>query len=227
MKITCISASNAKSIGDNSTSTKICHLIKASMIKDFNESISVDVVPLMEYDLKTCKLCGDCMYSGTCPYDVDFNKVLEKITESDAIFIVIPHYSPIPAKLIMVLEKLNEIIYSRWLYQPLYQSPFRDKPVGIVGHGGMIETEETLRYYHDHLVAPVAKTLQGLSFRIIKYNENFPYGITFGLRDDSCIKKSEHSIFPDIIQDWPMIEDRIKPLISNVMKLIINRDMPN
>jgi NAD(P)H-dependent FMN reductase len=224
MKITCISASNTKSIGDNSTSTKICNLVKSSILKGFNESISVDVVPLMEYDLKTCKLCGDCMNSGTCPYDVDFNKVLEKIIEADAVFVIIPHYSPIPAKLIMVLEKLNEIIYSRWLDQPQYQSPFREKPVGIVGHGGMIEKEGTLRYYHDHLVAPVANTLQSLSFRIIKYNEDFPYGVTFGLRDDSCIKKSENSIFPDIIQDWPMIEHRIQPLIENVMKAIINND---
>lgn len=220
MKIICISASNTKLIGDKSTSTRVCNLIKET-IMDSRKDISVDVVPLMDYDIKPCILCGACYKNGSCTQDEGFNRLLSKLEECQGIFLVVPHYSPIPSKLIMIFEKINEILYAGWINNPEYQSPINNKPVGIIGHGGMAENENTLKHYHDHLVTPIANTLKSLSYNVIKLNESFPNGAVFGLKDDSCIKKIEHSIFPEIIQDWPAIEERIKPLIANLMKEII------
>lgn len=222
MKIACISASNTKLIGDKSTSTRVCNLIKETILKDSKENISVEVLPLMDYDIKPCILCGACFKSGSCTQDEEFNRLLSKLLEANGVFLVVPHYSPIPAKLIMVFEKINEILYARWLDDPKYQSPLSNKPVGIIGHGGMAENEKTLRYYHDHLITPVANTLKSLSFNIIKLNESFPNGTAFGLKDNSCLKKVEKSIFPEIIQDWSAIEERIKPLIASVINASCN-----
>ena len=220
MKITCISASNTKQKGTNSTSTKVCYLAKDLILTDNEGDIEVEVIPLMDYDITPCILCGDCYKSSKCLYDEDFNELLTKLQDSQAGFIVVPHYSPIPAKLIMVFEKINEILYASWINDSKYQSPLKNMPVGIIGHGGMTETNDSLKYYHDHLITPVATTLKSLSFKIIGLNERFPNGAVFGLKDDSCLRKVEGLVFPEIIQDWPKIEERIKPLIINVFKEI-------
>ncbi len=220
MKITCISASNTKLKGNNSTSTKVCFLIKEILSKAIKKPITVDIVPLMDYEISTCMLCGDCYESNKCLYDNDFNTVMNKLQDSHAIFIVVPHYSPIPAKLIMIFEKINEILYASWLNNPKYQSPLKNLPVGIIGHGGMAETSNNLKYYHDNLVAPVANTLKSLSFKIVGLDEKFTNGVVFGLKDNTCIKKVKDSVFPEIIQDWSKIEGRVTPLIKNVIDII-------
>ena len=220
MKIVCVSASNTQLPDNKSTSIAVCYLIKEIIHHDINEETIVDVVALRDYHLKSCILCGACFEKGDCIYDEDFNHLLKQLEDAQGIFLVVPHYSPIPAKLMMALEKVNEITYTAWLNDPNYQSPFYNKPVGIIGHGGMVESEANLSYYHDHLVTPVANTLKSLSFNVVRPNEVFENGITFGLKDESCLKKVENEVFPDIIQDWQMIEERIKPLITNVRKVI-------
>jgi len=220
VNITCISASNTKLMEHESTSTKVCYLIKDMILKDYKDNISVDVIPLMDYDIKPCILCGDCFETSNCVYDKEFNKILSQLLKSDGIFVVVPHYSPIPSKLIMIFEKINEILYAGWINNPEYKSSLRNKPVGIIGHGGMGENEKVLKYYHDHLITPVADTLTSLSLNVIGVNDSFPKGTAFGLKDESCLKKVDNSIFPEIIQDWVTIEDRIKPLVHNVMKNI-------
>ncbi|MDF2544082.1 MAG: hypothetical protein K0S47_3800 [Herbinix sp.] len=221
MRITCVSASNNKFSGDKSTSINVCHKIKEIIMNETREEAIIDIIPLKDYDIKTCNLCGACSKVGYCIYDGDFNKLLKILEASQGIFLVVPHYSPIPAKLIMIFEKINEITYAGWLNNPVYQSPFNNKAIGIIGHGGMVESEENLRYYHDHLVTPVAQTLKALSFNVVKLNDDFSNGVTFGLSDDSCLKKVDNSIFPDIIQDWTMIEERIKLIVKNVIKTIM------
>lgn len=223
MRIACISASNTRLSEDKSTSMKVCHKIKEIVMSETKEETSIDMIPLKEYDIKPCILCGACNKSGHCIYDEDFNQLLNILEASQGIFLVVPHYSPIPAKLIMIFEKVNEITYAGWLNDPEYQSPFYNKLIGIIGHGGMVESEDNLKYYHDHLVTPVAQTLKALSFHVVSHNDEFPNGVTFGLADDSCLKKVDNSIFPDIIQDWTMIEERIKPIVLNVIQSIYDQ----
>lgn len=217
MKVLCISASNTKLMGSNSTSVKVCKMIGDIIKKEYETDAIVDLAALVRFELKPCILCGQCCETSSCIYDDSFNSIFSKLSEADAIFFVVPHYSPIPSKLLILFEKINEIAYAGWLSNPDYALPFSGKPVGIIGHGGMTEKDETLKYYHDSLITTVANTLKSLSFQIVGYSEDYPNGAPFGLKDDDCLKKSENNIFPDIIQDYELIENRIRPLINNVM----------
>lgn len=219
MQITCISAANTKLLGDNSTSIKVCNLIR-NIINRENTDITVNVIPLVNYDIKTCILCGNCYKDSKCIYDDAFNEIYDNICKSDGLFFVVPHYSPIPSKLLMVFEKINEIIYAGWINNPNIKIPFRRKPVGIIGHGATKESEKILKYYHDQLVTPVANALTSLSFKVVGVNDEFLKGAVFGLRDDNCIRKADNSIFPEIVEDWKLIEERITPLIKNVMESV-------
>ena len=219
MIITCIAASNTKLIGENSTSVKVCHLIE-EMVKNNEETASVEVIPLMDYDITTCILCGACYKSSSCVRDDEFNRLFSKIIESEGIFLVVPHYSPIPAKLIMVFEKINEILYASWVNDPQFASPLMNIKVGVIGHGGMPENEEALKYYHENLVTPVANTMKSLSFQIVGLNESFPNGAVFGLKDETCLETVDGAIFPHIVQDWATIKERIKPLVVNMIQEI-------
>lgn len=217
MKILCISASNTQHMGMNSTSYKTCGLIE-KIVKEINGDHEVEILTLMNQRIKFCLLCGDCSEEGQCPYDREFNEVFDRMREADRIFIVVPHYSPIPSKLVALFEKINEIIYGSWLKIPQFESPFTGKVVGIIGHGGMAENQESLRYYHDGLIKPIASTLKSFGFVIAELNEHFPLGAPFGLEDDSCIQPRADAVFPDIAQNWALIEKRIRPLVANVLK---------
>lgn len=218
-KLVCISASNTRLIGHNSTSVKIGYLIE-SMVQKQEKEVKVRVLPLMDYDLKTCILCGNCTSSGRCTYDEEFNCLLQDIEEADGVVFIVPHYSPIPAKLIMVFEKLNEIMYSGWIKNPEFKTSWNDKPIGIIGHGGMVESKESLNYYYEQLVTKIADTLRSFSFQVVGADEEYMNGVCFGLKDDSCIRATEDSVFPDILQDWEMIEERISPLIQKLLNKI-------
>lgn len=217
MKILCISASNTKNMGHNSTSTRVCGLISDIIRKEYDNTSDIDIIQLSEYNLLTCNLCGSCSTTNRCIYDTSFNDLLDKLSKADCIFWIVPHYSPIPAKLIMIFEKINEISYAAWLKNPEYRTPFYNKITAVIGHGGMVENPEVLKYYHDKLIAPVADTLTSLSFRIIPANDQFSKGIAFGLANENCFNNSEENIFPDIVQDFELIRERVKPLIKNVM----------
>jgi hypothetical protein len=219
-KLICISASNTRLIGYNSTSVKLGYVIDKIVQKDENNKVEVQVLPLMDYDIKTCILCGLCNRNGRCVYDEEFNRILLRIEEADGIVFIVPHYSPIPSKLIMLFEKLNEIMYSGWLKNPDFKSAWQDMPVSVIGHGGMVETEESLIYYYEQLVTKVADTLRSFSFRVIGVNDQKPNGVCFGLKDDSCLRTREDAVFPDIQQDWEMIEERVEPLIDRLLKSI-------
>lgn len=213
VKIACISASNTNLAEEKSTSDRVCNMIKDIILKEAKEDIEVEIIALKDYNIKPCILCGACYSNGLCIYDEEFNTLLKALMTVQGMYLVVPHYSPIPSKLLMIFEKVNEITYAGWINDPGYQSPFNNMRVGIIGHGGMVDNEANIKYYHDNLVTPIANTLKALSFHIVQPNSEYQNGVAFGLKDDTCIKKSENSIFPEIIQDWAMIEERIKPLI--------------
>lgn len=215
-KILCISASNTYRKGEASTSTKVCKLIKR-IITERTEQVNVEIIQLMKMKIKFCLLCGDCFEEGVCPYDSDFNEFFQKLKDADVIFFVVPCYTPIPAKLVTVFEKIDENLYANMLRIPRYRSPLYDKITAIIGHGGMAESEESLEHYHEKLISPVANTLASFGFKIIGLNDKYTLGVPFGLKDDTCIQPVEDSVFPDVIQDWDHIEARIKPLVEKVL----------
>lgn len=164
MKIACISASNTNLAEGESTSIMVCNRIKDIIHTKIQDDIEVEVIALKDYDIKPCILCGACYKNGLCIYDEEFNRLMKILETVQGMFLVVPHYSPIPSKLLMIFEKVNEITYAGWINNQSYQSPFHNIRVGIIGHGGMVENESNLKYYHDYLITPVANTLKSLSF---------------------------------------------------------------
>ena len=224
MNILCVSASNTLAMGENSASTKVCKIIKDYLNKQHQDEVSIEIIQLVDATLIPCILCGACAKTGKCPYDEAFNSIYAKIIAADGIYLVVPHYSTIPAKLTMIFEKINETLYAGWINEPLFQAPIKNKPIGIIGHGGMTENDKVLKYYHDYLITPIANTLRSLSFKVVGANNEFANGIPFCLLSDDCIKKTEDSIFPSIIHDWDYIGARIQQLIENVFIASANQE---
>lgn len=218
MRVTCISASNVISSLDNSTSYKVCELI-SDIVKDkFDFNQDVEIIKLVDHKLQPCELCGDCAGIEKCKYEDGFNQIYEKIINSDILFIVVPHYSPIPSKLMIILEKINEVIYGSYLLNNKYIPKSKNIKVGIIGHGGMIESDKVLKYYHDNLITPIAKSLKNLNFRIINHSDDFPNGVPFGVKNQESLNYSKGILFPIIFHDYDLIRNRITPLIKNITK---------
>jgi len=214
MIITCISTSNIKSMKDNSASTKVCDLI-GNIIKEKNgEEVKVEVVPLVEYDLSSCIMCGKCGGSGKCLYDNDFNLIYSKLVEADGIFFVVPHYAPIPSKLMMILEKLQQLCFVQYCKDKNSCFKLQKKTVGIIGHGGQQPSEEVLKYYKKALLDTVANSLAGVGMKVIGINEESPNGVVFGIKD---MIFTEEKLFPDMIHDWEDVKERIEPLVNKML----------
>lgn len=221
MKILCLSASNSRKKQHESVSSIVCNLTE-EILSEYPSASQMEVKlrSLQDYALTPCQLCGACSENHTCPFDSDFNLLYRDILASDAVFMVVPHYSPLPSKLIILFEKLNEIAYGAWLTQTHSQLRFQTIKIGIIGHGGMTETPETLRYYQDSIVQPVARTLKSLGFQVISIGDD--EGVTFGLENDACLKDVPHQIFPDILINKTHIRSTIKPLIDEFIRSAIS-----
>ncbi len=216
MRVTCISAANVVGKKHDSTSTKVCQMIADMVRARHGYQVETDVVPLINHDLRSCNMCGECFGEGHCAHDQGFNEIFDRMAASDAIFFVVPHYAPIPSKLIILFEKLNEIIYLHQLNDKHYLFPLRGKSAGVVGHGGA--PEQYLDYYQAGLVKTVADAVRSCGMKIVGVDEKWPNGIAFGI---TKLYRPDDSIFPVIEHDWETISHRVEPLVEKVMATIV------
>lgn len=213
MKILCISASNSRKNNEESVSYNVMARVKKSI--ETKGDHEVKLLSLKDYDIAPCQLCGDCSKTEKCTFDGGFNEVLHHMKHVDRMLFVVPHYSPIPSKLIALFEKINEITYAGWLNDPSYISPVQGKAFAVIGHGGMTESPEVLTHYQEAIVKPVSRTLMSLGLRPIKPESADSPADVFGLSNDACLKSVHGQIFPDIIIDWDKVEARLEPLIDS------------
>lgn len=217
MIITCISASNIKHAKDYGTSSKICDLIKEMVIKKGKNLIAVELIKLVDYELSPCIGCGKCFKKDVCVYDEDFNNIYSKAIKSDGLFVVSAHYAPIPSKLSMLLEKMEQLAFLPRFHKEEDRSPLYKKPVGIIGHGG--GTEEIVKGYKGVVLNTIANALSyPIEMDILGVNEEWPNGIAFPIKE---VIKDENSIFPIQKYDWEDIKVRIEPLVNNMIDKII------
>ena len=212
MKIVCVSAANIEVARHTSASVRACELIKELFLAE-QPAAEVEIIPLIDYEMKPCRMCGKCHPSQRCAMDAAFNQVFEKLIAADGFFFVVPHYAPLPSKLMILLEKMQEIAYLSWCANPDYRFHLSEKPVGVIGHGGQESNPETRVYYKRMLVEPVAMALRALSMRVIGAGEDNWNGVSFGIRS---LTKHPDSIFVEIQHDWADIRQRIAPLVHNV-----------
>lgn len=214
MKITCISAANVEGARHHSASTRTCELI-AGHIQARKWIGEIEILPLIDYEMKPCRMCGQCFATQRCSRDEAYNQVFEKLTASDALFFVIPHYAPFPSKIMILLEKLEELAYLKYCSDPQYVFPLAGKPAGLIVHGG--QTEEALPYYKNSLLDPLAAAFSAAQLKIIGADEQNPNGVVFGIRQ---LTKPADSIFVEITHDWDTINARILPLVEKVIETI-------
>ncbi len=213
MKILCISASNVERAKEHSASTRACELVVeiAQVLRP--GEIEAQVAPLLDYDMKPCRMCGKCLELGECARDAAFNQIYRQMIDSEAVFLVCPHYAPIPSKVMIITEKLEEMAYLNWCADPNYQFPLKDKPIGIIAHGG--QTEAALPYYKKAILDPLAGAFGSVGMRVIGVDEKWNNGITFGVRN---LWKPDDSVFVNIEHDWETVRKSIMPLVKEVIQ---------
>ena len=212
MKITCISASNVEPARGHSASTRTCELVREIIRAEGFPNAEVKILPLIDYEMTPCRMCGKCFTAGKCVRDEAFNSVHDEIKSSDALFVVCPHYAPLPSKVMMLLEKMQEIWYLNWCQDNNYSAPYSERPIGLIAHGG--QTAEALPYYKRTLLDPLANAFASVQFKVISTGEQWPTGAVFGVKNLSL---PIGSIFVAIDHDWDEIRERVTPLVRNVL----------
>lgn len=212
LQVTCVSASNVQNARQQSASTRTCELVAEILRSQPGADVQVEIVRLLDYELTPCRMCGDCFINSECERDPDFNRVFAHLKAADAIFLVCPHYAPLPSKLVMLLEKMEEIAYLNSCANPDYRFPLHGKPLGLIAHGG--QGEAAVPYYRQALLEPLANAFSSLQARVIPSDAENPLGAAFGIQS---ISGQTDSIFVKIEHDWDIVRRRITPLVMNVL----------
>jgi hypothetical protein len=214
MKIACISAANIESARGRSASVRACETVR-DLVGELQPQAVVDIMPLIDYELQPCRMCGECVETQRCAGDEAFNRVFEGMIGADAIFVVVPHYAPLPSKLMMLTEKMEEMAFLGLCADSQnYSFPLRGQPAGVIAHGGQEPTAEVIAYYQRALVEPVAGALRSVTMEVIGAGEEGHDGVAFGIRS---ISRCSGAGFVDIQHDWPEVRARIAPLVWNVV----------
>ena len=211
MNAICISASIISNSYKESTSYKICERIKVILSQ---REIECEIIDLREFDLSPCIGCGKCFDSKRCCKDKDFNEIYNKIINSNCVFFVSPHYAPIPAKLSMLLEKMEEITFLHWWKDNTYKSEVYNIPAGIISHGG--GSDWALSSYKAMVNDTIANALDTIQCKIVPYDDEWNTGISLPIHN--VIEKED--IFPIQEYDWEMIEQKIQEYVKCVVQTI-------
>lgn len=212
VRVVCLSASNIEWNRAQSASTRACELVKTILTEQRADlHAEVEIVPLVDYELKSCRMCGQCFAAGQCSRDPAFNLILNKMISADGLFLVCPHYAPIPSKVMILLEKLEEMVFLKSCADQNYRSGLFQKPTGIIAHGGQPET--ALPYYKTALLEPLAAAFRSVQVNVIGKDRQWPDGAAFGIKS---ITLPEKSLFVRIEHDWEAIREQIQPLVLNV-----------
>jgi hypothetical protein len=176
--------------------------------------MQMENIRLVDTTLSPCTGCGKCFKMNKCWNDDCFNNIYSRIAQSDALFIVSPHYAPIPAKLCMLLEKMEQISFLNHLHDANHYPIIHNIPVGIIAHGSG-STEAALRSYKEMVLDTIANALQTVTMDVVGLNEDWPTGVAFPVKE---IFRDEGEIFPLQLYDWADIEDRLTPLVLKVVE---------
>ena len=184
MKILCISASNNFRPGITETwSYAICRRIIGAAKKQAPHA-ECAVIELKHLTPNPCIDCIKCLEIRRCAIDSTFNEIYEKIINCDILFIVSPHYAPIPAKLCMILEKMESISFNPWQKDNDYQSEVYGKWAGVISHGGTGQ-EWALKEYERVVNIPIANALHTSQLKVVAYNDQWKKGISVPPAGDS------------------------------------------
>jgi multimeric flavodoxin WrbA len=194
---------------DDSTSIKLCKLVIECLPK---EQYIGEIVDLRTYKLQPCNGCGKCFETHRCIFDAAFNSIYEKVIHSNLVFIVSPHYAPIPAKLSMLLEKMEQITFLHWAYDSSYKSEVYGIPTGIISHGG--GSDWALSSYKAMVNDTIANALDTIQLKLIPYSKEWNTGISVPV---AKVINNREDIFPKQEYEWDKIKDKITKYVSRIV----------
>lgn len=209
MKLLCISASNILHSHNQSTSWILCKRITQYLNE---KNIECEVIDLRNYDLSPCIGCGKCYDSRRCCHDNGFNEIYERIIQSDGVFFVSPHYAPIPAKLSMILEKMEEITFLHWWKDNTYKSEVCSLPAAVISHGG--GADWALESYKAMVNDTIANALDTIQMKIVSYSNEWDTGLVLCVADVT----EEKGIFPVQKYDWDSIDIKLRKYIDQIVE---------
>lgn len=183
-KAICISASNIVKNNRQSTSYYISEMV-AGVLSEKN--ISCEILDLRKYRLTACTGCAGCGRDRRCGQDEDFNQIYEKVAGADYLFWISPHCAPIPAKLSILLEKMQKIISLHFRRECTRKTELYGILAGIISYkeeesmtslnqpGGVLREE--LLEYKAMVNDVIANALDIVQIRTIPYNSKWDTGI--------------------------------------------------
>lgn len=139
MRFVCLSAFNGTSGVETEAAQKACNLVR-DLVKKVLPAATFDIIQLMDFDPLPCVGCNGCIGLTTCIRDQAFNLIYSRMIAADGVFIVSPGKATIPAKLAIVLDKIEQMTVLQHSGDPNYTSPLKKKPVGIVTHQTGVRT---------------------------------------------------------------------------------------
>lgn len=206
MKVAIVSAANVASSGKDSISIKTA-LLLADRLRACRSDCNTELIDIRDYQLMPCDMCEGCGSTGACAKDEDFNMLLGKITEADEMIVICPHYAPIPSKLIIMFEKLEEMSYLQYCAGKEGTSPTNGKKAGIIAHGGMVQGYEQL--YQENMLTPLINVMECIGMKVANRLGEQP--ICFGVKG---FARSNSKITHDIIHDMENIEHTIDKFLE-------------
>jgi multimeric flavodoxin WrbA len=186
------------------------------MITSEYPATEVQILGLLQYDVRPCRGCGKCFHVGRCPDDEGFNEIYAAMEAADGIVIVTPHYAMAPAKLVILLEKIQEKGYLLWLGKQPDRFALPHKPVAIVGHGGSTSDFEQL--YRRNLLDSIGHALGVMGLTIVGAGEDWNNGVIFGLK---ATEQTDDPLQQAMIHEWDEVKQIVTPLIQNLMKIVL------
>jgi multimeric flavodoxin WrbA len=179
--------------------------------------IEFQSISLVNSQLQPCTMCADCLGIDRCAHDPAFNELFDGMVWADGILLVVPHYALIPAKLTIVLEKLQEFAFLHGYNKLPGDFILAGKPVGLVAHGGMVESEDVIKYYQRALLEPVSNALKGIGMQVVPLDGGMPLGVVFGIRRMIEVKGR---FLPEFEHAWPEITERLSLLTGKMLEAI-------
>jgi len=176
-KVLCVSASNNFRPGVQETSSyRICKAVLKEA-KSLDKEIDGEIIELKDLTPNPCIDCIECYGTKRCAIDPVFNQLYEKIIASNFLFIVTPHYAPIPAKLCMLLEKMESITFEHWGRDNSYQSEVFGIPTAVISHAGGSENVQVRKGYKKIVNDPIANALNTIQLKLISFSDEWDTGI--------------------------------------------------
>jgi len=136
-----------------------------------------EIIELQNQPLNPCIACSKCLDSKRCAIDDAFNRIYENIITSDMLFIVSPHYAPIPAKLCMLMEKMGQAVSIRSSKDRSYQSETYGLRTAIITHGATARDEIAQQKKKKILNDPIAVGLHDSQLKIVPFGDEWDTGI--------------------------------------------------